>query len=84
MGGPARDFTAQVGKCKAGARRVACTRARGQGIECELEGVEDADVLMMNSMLMILVMKTMAMSKKPPYLSSLSAALLPRLSRQLA
>jgi hypothetical protein len=29
MGGPARDFAAQVGKCKAGARRVACTRARG-------------------------------------------------------
>jgi hypothetical protein len=35
-------------------------------------------------MLMTLMMKMMAMSKKPPYLSSLSAALLPRLSRQLA
>jgi hypothetical protein len=38
-GRPARDFTAQVGVAR---WVVACKRARGQGIECELERVQDA------------------------------------------
>ena len=45
LGGPKHvSFTAQVGKCEL-ARREWLARAQGgQGIECKLEGVKDADV----------------------------------------
>lgn len=40
----AREFHSPSRQVRAGAERVACTRARRQGIECELEGVKDAGV----------------------------------------